>query len=42
MLRCLLLKEVAIPTFGDDFYRVILGCGPVEPMSEGIAYDRVT
>jgi hypothetical protein len=40
MLRGLLLKELAVPTFGDDFYHVILGCGPVEPMSEGFSYDR--
>jgi hypothetical protein len=36
----LLLEELAVPIFGDDLHHVILGCGLVEPMSEGFAYDR--
>jgi hypothetical protein len=39
MLRCLLLKELAILTFGDDFHRVVLGCKPVETMSKGFPDD---
>jgi hypothetical protein len=41
MLRGLLLKELTIPTFGDDLHCVILLSGPVESMSECFAYDRV-
>jgi hypothetical protein len=40
MLHCLFLKELAISTFGDDFHRVVLGCKPVETMSEGFPDDR--
>jgi hypothetical protein len=40
MLRCLLLKELAIPTFGEDLYHVILGYRPVETMSKGFPDDR--
>jgi hypothetical protein len=39
VLRSLLLKKLAIPTFGDDLYRVILGCKPVETMSEDFHDD---
>jgi hypothetical protein len=35
MLRYLLLEELAIPAFGEDFHRVVLGCRPVETMSDG-------
>jgi hypothetical protein len=41
VIHGLLLEELTFPIFGDDFHRVILGCGPVEPMSEGFTYDRV-
>jgi hypothetical protein len=40
MLRCLLLEELTILAFGDDFHRVILSYRPVETMPEGFAYDR--
>jgi hypothetical protein len=40
MLRCLLLEELTILAFGDDLYRVILSCRPVESVPEGFAYDR--
>jgi hypothetical protein len=40
MLHCLLVKELAVPAFGDDLHRVIIGCRPVEIVSEGFAYDR--
>jgi hypothetical protein len=40
MLHCLLLEEQAIPTFGDNLHHVILGCRPVETMSEGFLDDR--
>jgi hypothetical protein len=40
VLHSLLLKEMAILTLGDDLYRAILSCRPVETMSEGFAYDR--
>jgi hypothetical protein len=39
MLHSLLLEELAIPTFGDDLHRVILGCSPVETMFEGFSDD---
>jgi hypothetical protein len=39
MLHSLLLEKLEIPTFGDDLYRVILGCGSVETMSEGFPDD---
>jgi hypothetical protein len=42
MLYCLLLEELTIFALGDDFHRVILGCGPVEPMFECFSYDRVS
>jgi hypothetical protein len=40
MLRCLLLEELAVPAFGDDLHRIILGYKPVEIVHEGLAYDR--
>jgi hypothetical protein len=40
MLRYLLLEELVVLAFGDDFHRVILSCGPVETVHEGFAYDR--
>jgi hypothetical protein len=42
MLRCLLLEEMAVLTFGDDLHRVILSCRPVEIMPEGFANDRAS
>jgi hypothetical protein len=42
MLHCLLLKELTILAFGDDFHRVVLSCRSVETMPEGFAYDRVS
>jgi hypothetical protein len=42
MCCCLLLKELAVPVFGDDLYHVILGCRAVETIPEGFFYDRVT
>jgi hypothetical protein len=42
MLGGLILEELAIFAFVDDFHRVILGCGPVEPMSESFAYDKMS
>jgi hypothetical protein len=42
MLVGLILEELAIFAFVDDFHRVILGCGPVEPMSESFAYDKMS
>jgi hypothetical protein len=39
MLHCLLLKELAIPVFGDDLHHVILGCRPVETMPKGFPDD---
>jgi hypothetical protein len=42
MLLCLLLKELALPAFGDDLHHVILDCKPVEIVSEGFAYDRMS
>jgi hypothetical protein len=41
MFCCLLLEELIVPSFGNDFHRVILGYGPVEPMSKSFAYGRV-
>jgi hypothetical protein len=41
MLHCLLLKELTILAFGDDFHHVILGCEPVESKSECFAGDRM-
>jgi hypothetical protein len=40
MLRGLLLEELTVSIFCDNFHRIILGCGPVESMSESFAYDR--
>jgi hypothetical protein len=40
MLHCLLLKELAVPAFGDDLHHTILGCRPVKTVAEGFAYDR--
>jgi hypothetical protein len=40
MLRCLLLKELAVPAFGDNLHHAILGCRLVETVYEGFAYDR--
>jgi hypothetical protein len=40
MLCGLLLEELAIFAFGYDFRRIILSCGPIEPMSKCFAYDR--
>jgi hypothetical protein len=34
MIRCLLLKELAISAFGDDLYHIILGRRLVETMSK--------
>jgi hypothetical protein len=42
MLHSLLLKELAIPTLGDNLHRVILGCRLVETMSEGFPDDRTS
>jgi hypothetical protein len=42
MLHCLLLKELTVLAFGDDFYHVILSCRPVETVQEGFAYDRAS
>jgi hypothetical protein len=39
MHRSLLLEKLTIPTFGNDLHRVILGCGPVETVSEYFPYD---
>jgi hypothetical protein len=39
MLRCLLLKELAIPAFGDDPHHVILGYWPVENMPVSFPND---
>jgi hypothetical protein len=39
MLCSLLLKELVVPALGDDLHRIILGCWPVESMSEGFADD---
>jgi hypothetical protein len=39
MLHYLLLKELAIPAFGDDLCHIILGCRPLETMSEGFSDD---
>jgi hypothetical protein len=39
MLHSLLLKELTIPTFGDDLQRVILSCGPVKSLSECLVDD---
>jgi hypothetical protein len=40
MLGSLLLEELAVFALGDNFNRVILGCGLVEPMPECLADDR--
>jgi hypothetical protein len=40
MLRGLLLEELEISAFGDDFHHIILVCRSVESMSECFAYDR--
>jgi hypothetical protein len=40
MLHGLLLKELIVPTFGDDLHHIILSCGPIESMSECFADDR--
>jgi hypothetical protein len=40
MLHHLLLKEVIVPTLGDDLHRIILSCGPVESMHECFTFDR--
>jgi hypothetical protein len=42
MLSSLLLEELAIFEFGDDFHHVILGCGSIESVSESFAYDRTS
>jgi hypothetical protein len=42
MLHRLLLEELTFPAFGDNLYRVILNCVPVETMSEYFAYDRTS
>jgi hypothetical protein len=42
VLHGLLLEELAISTFGHDLDRVIVGCGPVESVSECLTYDRAT
>jgi hypothetical protein len=42
MLHCLLLKELAVPAFGDDLFHVILCYRPVETAFGGFAYDRVS
>jgi hypothetical protein len=42
MLRCLLLEELTILTFGDDLHHVILSCRPVETVPEGLANDRAS
>jgi hypothetical protein len=39
MLHRLLLEELTVFAFGDNFHRVIHFCGPVESMSESFAYD---
>jgi hypothetical protein len=39
MLRSLLLEDLAIPAFGDDFHRIILSYWPVETMYEGFPND---
>jgi hypothetical protein len=40
MLRCLLLKELAVIALGDDLHHVILSYRPVETMTECLTYDR--
>jgi hypothetical protein len=40
MLHCLLLEELAVNAFGDEFHRIILGYRSVETMPKGFAYDR--
>jgi hypothetical protein len=40
MLHCLLLEELTFLAFGDDIYHIILSCGQVETVPEGLAYDR--
>jgi hypothetical protein len=42
MLCCLLLEELPDLVFGHDLHRIILSCGPVETVHEGIAYDRAS
>jgi hypothetical protein len=42
MLHCLLLKELTVLAFGDDLYRVILSCRPIEIVTECFAYDRAS
>jgi hypothetical protein len=39
MLCGLLLKELTIPTFCDNLHCLVLGCGPVEFVSEDFADD---
>jgi hypothetical protein len=39
MLHYLILEELAIPTLGADLHHIIIGCGPVETMSEGFPDD---
>jgi hypothetical protein len=40
MLRGLLLEELAVFTLGDDFYRVVLGCRPIETVPECFFNNR--
>jgi hypothetical protein len=40
MLRCLLLKELAVIALGDDLHHVILSCRLVETVPECLSYDR--
>jgi hypothetical protein len=42
MLRGLLMEELVISAFGDDLHLIILGCRPVETMSEGFSDDRTS
>jgi hypothetical protein len=42
MLRCFLLEELAILTFGDDLHHIILSYRPVETVLESFTYDRTS
>jgi hypothetical protein len=42
MVRCLLLEELAVLTFGDNLHHIIFSCRPVETIPEGFAYDRAS
>jgi hypothetical protein len=37
MLHSFLLEELALSALGDDFYRIILSCQPVESVTEGFS-----